>query len=350
VGQNSSGKTSILQALYYLSLLTKERFDEIFTGERQPSYIVRSGEDNMSVNVQSKIDFEWYTYYSFIRPSLAQNWTPEIFLYINGVEQTIKLTGWDKCLLYPQAKQYYQAQFLEKFIAIFPDLQFSYLKLVADNLSKPAYSEEATPKLNFNGSGLATILDYIRDEDPDKFKELEDMLKRVVPSVHKLRFKRAKVPIPNDNIVHINSPEIVEVMGKEVVLDMSTGKGIPAHAISEGTMITLGLLTALMSPEKPRLILLEDVEQGLHPKAQRELISVFQEVIKANPSLQIIFSTHSPYIIDALNPSQVYVLSNCREGYTQCKRLDEHPDIEWAKQALTTGEFWDAEGEEWVNG
>jgi hypothetical protein len=28
--------------------------------------------------------------------------------------------------------------------------------------------------------------------------------------------------------------------------------------------------------------------------------------------------------------------------------LDEHPDVEWAKQTLTTGEFWDAEGEDWV--
>jgi hypothetical protein len=28
--------------------------------------------------------------------------------------------------------------------------------------------------------------------------------------------------------------------------------------------------------------------------------------------------------------------------------LDKHPDVEWAKQTLTTGEFWDAEGEDWV--
>jgi len=33
---------------------------------------------------------------------------------------------------------------------------------------------------------------------------------------------------------------------------------------------------------------------------------------------------------------------------TRCKRLDEHPDVEWAKQTLTTGEFWDSVGEDWV--
>jgi hypothetical protein len=61
----------------------------------------------------------------------------------------------------------------------------------------------------------------------------------------------------------------------------------------------------------------------------------------------IIFSTHSPYIVDELAPSQVHVLSNSN-GFTHSKRLDEHPDVEWAKQTLTTGEFWDAEGEDWV--
>jgi hypothetical protein len=49
-----------------------------------------------------------------------------------------------------------------------------------------------------------------------------------------------------------------------------------------------------------------------------------------------------------LEPSQVHVLSNSKAGFTHAKRLDEHPDAEWAKQTLTTGEFWNAEGEDWV--
>ncbi|MEA5578299.1 AAA family ATPase [Anabaena sp. UHCC 0451] len=52
--------------------------------------------------------------------------------------------------------------------------------------------------------------------------------------------------------------------------------------------------------------------------------------------------------IDALAPSQVHILNNSKSGFTIAKRLDEHPDVEWAKETLTTGEFWDAEGEDWV--
>jgi predicted ATPase len=227
-----------------------------------------------------------------------------------------------------------------------------HLKLVATNLAKPAYSDEITPRVEFDGSGLAPTLDYLRNEAPDKFQSLQEMLQRIVPGVREVGV-RAKVPVNRQRLIEVDGKSISyeesqEMAGQEVVLDMNTGKRIPAHAISEGTMLTLGLLTVLMNPNQPNLVLLDDVEQGLHPKAQRELITVFKGIIKANPNLQIIFSTHSPYIVDELTPSQVHVLSNTNSGFTRSKRLDEHPDVEWAKQTLTTGEFWDAEGEDWV--
>ncbi len=228
-----------------------------------------------------------------------------------------------------------------------------HLKLVATNLAKADYSEAITPRVEFDGSGLAPTLDYLRDEAPDKFQSLQEMLKRIVPGVQKVGVRRAKVMVNRQRLIEVDGKSISyeesqEVAGQEVVLDMNTGERIPAHAISEGTMLTLGLLTVLMNPMQPNLVLLDDIEQGLHPKAQRELITVFKEIIQANRNLQIIFSTHSPYIVDELTPSQVHVLSNTNAGFTRSKRLDEHPDVEWAKQTLTTGEFWDAEGEGWV--
>ena len=214
-----------------------------------------------------------------------------------------------------------------------------YLKLIASNLAKAAYSEEITPRVEFDGSGLAPTLDFLRDEAPDKFQLIEEKLSRIVPNVRKVAIKRAKVPVIRKRLIEVDGKSISyeetqEMTGQEVILDMNTGERIPAHAISEGTMLTLGLLTVLMNPNQP--------------KAQRELMTVFKEIIAENPNLQIIFSTHSPYIIDALVPSQVHILNNSKSGFTMSKRLDEHPDVEWAKETLTTGEFWDAEGEDWV--
>ena len=343
VGQNSSGKTSVLQALHYLSRLANSSFDKIFQHEIAPQFITTIGQDNMSVTASgfwknpNRNDWEasygWRVDVNYgweFRASWKADKNPE---YRQVISDTSLMTTEEPI-----------QQSLRNAV---------HLKLVASNLAKAAYSDAITPRVEFDGSGLAPTLDYLRDDAPDEFQSLKERLKRIVPSVCEVGVRRAKVMVNRQRLIEVGGKSIPyeesqEMTGQEVVLDMNTGKRIPAHAISEGTMLALGLLTVLMNPNQPNLVLLDDVEQGLHPKAQRDLIAVFKEILQDNPNLQIIFSTHSPYIVDELIPSQVHVLSNDNSGVTRCKRLDEHPDVEWAKQTLTTGEFWDSVGEDWV--
>ncbi|MBE9225722.1 AAA family ATPase [Phormidium sp. LEGE 05292] len=344
VGQNSSGKTSVLQALYYMSLLADLSFTNIFNNDQAPQFITTIGQDNMSVFVtgfwEGKYRQDWEVFFKFQQQNINPFWIPTLSWKIG--QEINRLEGWKSSLIYNDPDPITQS------------LKYTvYLKLVANNLAKAAYSDAIKPQVEFDGSGLAPTLDYLRNEAPERFQSIQEMLKKIVPSVQKIRVRRANVTLKRLNSIEISGQlipyeESREIVGQEVVLDMNTGDRIPAHAISEGTMLALGLLTVLMNPNQPNLVLLDDVEQGLHPKAQRELMAVFKEIIQANPNLQIIFTTHSPYIVDELTPSQVHVLSNTESGFTRCKRLDEHPDVEWAKQTLTTGEFWDAEGEDWV--
>ncbi|MBD2411204.1 ATPase [Nostoc calcicola FACHB-389] len=342
VGKNSSGKTSVLQALHYLSRLASSPLKNIFQYERSPQFLTTIGEKDMFVTASGFWGYtnrqNWEASYSW-RQQNTNSWNPTVSWKIDRNEGSLK--GWE-------------ASLSQSAHPIPISLRHTvHLKLVASNLAKATYSDEVTPRVEFDGSGLAPTLDFLRDEAPDKFQELQEMLKRVVPGVREVGIRRAKVAVNRQRSIEVNGKfisyeETQEMTGQEVVLDMNTGERIPAHAISEGTMLTLGLLAVLMNPTQPNLVLLDDVEQGLHPKAQRELMTVFKEIIQINKNLQIIFSTHSPYIVDELVPSQVYILNNTNSGFTISKRLDEHPDVEWAKQTLTTGEFWDAEGEDWV--
>jgi predicted ATPase len=343
VGRNGSGKTSVLQAIHYLSRLADSQFKNIFELQRSPEFITTIGQNNLFVTGSGFWESNnnrktWQASYKFIRQE-DNSWGPSVSW---KVDQNMGAIGeWHGSL----SKAPYPIPQALRFAV--------YLKLVATNLAKAAYSDEITPRVEFDGSGLAPTLDYLRDEAPDSFQSLQEMLRRIVPGVRKVRIRRARAMINRQRLIEVDGKSIPyeaiqEVAGQEVVLDMNMGERIPAHAISEGTILTLGLLTVLKRPQQPNLVLLEDVEQGLHPKAQRELVAVFKEIIKTNRNLQIIFSTHSPYIIDELIPSQVHVLSNRNTGFTYSKRLDEHPDVEWARQTLTTGEFWDAEGEDWV--
>lgn len=345
VGKNSAGKTTVLQALHYLSMIPDTSFEKIFEYDRSPQFITTIGEKNMSVTASGYWENQKNCQVSYsLENKNTNNWIAKLSWNIDGNK-----SSWTNEKLYGSYSYSPQDPPL-------PSNFFKptvYLKLVASNLAKPAYSEEITPRVEFDGSGLAPTLDFLRDEAPDKFQLIEEKLTRIVPNVRKVGIKRAKVPVIRKRLIEVDGKSISyeetqEMTGQEIVLDMNTGERIPAHAISEGTMLTLGLLTVLMNPNQPNLVLLDDVEQGLHPQAQRELMTVFKEIIAENPNLQIIFSTHSPYIIDALVPSQVHILNNSKSGFTIAKRLDEHPDVEWAKETLTTGEFWDAEGEDWV--
>ena len=342
VGQNSAGKTLVLEALHYINRLSCQDFKSIFQHERFPQFLTTVGQCQMSVTVCGFWGYrrreQWKASYRWEQEN--SEWMPTASF---TADREDSVRGWRESLSnapspIPQALKY----------AV-------YLKLVASNLNQATYSDEVTPRVEYDGSGLAPTLDFIRNETPEKFKELQQILQKVVPGVRGVGIKRAKVKINRQRSIEVNGQfipyeEHQDVTGQEVIFDMNTGTKIPAHAISEGTILALGLLTVLMHPNQPNLVLLDDIEQGLHPKAQRELMDVIKEILTLNKNLQIIFSTHSPYIVDELKPSQVHVLYNPDEGFTISKRLDEHPDIEWAKQALTTGEFWDAEGEEWVVG
>ncbi|MBP0019073.1 MAG: AAA family ATPase [Cyanobacteria bacterium SBLK] len=368
VGKNSSGKTSVLQALSYMIRLTNESFKSIFKNENSPSFIITSGAIGMSVDVHGTLQDiskqPWKISYH-LDPKVSM-WDTSVIIdksfiprlsFDLGETYNDEQSGWEISL---KDRQSSNALLLGN---------SEYFKLESRNLAKAAYSDKISPEVEFNGLGLAPTLDYLRSEEIEKFNKLQKMLQQIVPNLKKIRIQRAKVQINHQRSVSIDGREIAydenqERIGQEIVLDMNTGDRIPAHAISEGTILALGLLTILMNPNKPKLalldepdlhphqpklVLLDDIEQGLHPRAQRELIAIFKEIVQTHPNLQIIFTTHSPYIVDELDFSQVHVLDTNSSGFTTCKRLDEHPDVEWAKQTLTTGEFWNAEGEEWVN-
>jgi len=341
VGQNSSGKTSLLQSIDYISQLAHQSFSAIFQHDRSPDYLVRVGADHFEVSIRgvngNKTQHNWAA--AFLCKQDKGTWQPRCSWETNGSSN--ELVGWTKSLKDAPSP--------------IPQLigHTVYLKLIARNLSQAAYSDEVVPRVEYDGTGLAPTLDYLRSENPKSFADLQSMLQQVIPTVQKVDVRRAKVEVLRERTVEVDGKALPyeerrEMTGQEVVLSMSSGERIPAHAISEGTMLTLGLLTVLFNPQKPNLVLLDDIEQGLHPLAQRQLIAVLKQIIEQNPNLQILFSTHSPYVLDALSPSQVHVLNSTYEGYTIAGRLDEHPDAEWAKQTLTTGEFWDAEGEAWV--
>jgi predicted ATPase len=159
------------------------------------------------------------------------------------------------------------------------------------------------------------------------FFKLEADLTRIVPSVLQLQ----------------------PTAEHEIRFNTINGKGLTAHQVSEGTLLTLGLLTTIHGVDKPGVLLLDDLDRALHPKAQRELIDLLRGVQKTNPEIQIVGSTHSPYLLGRMEPSEVQVTYLRDDGSTACEPLTHHPKFSKWKEEFHPGEMWSMFGEKWVS-
>lgn len=58
------------------------------------------------------------------------------------------------------------------------------------------------------------------------------------------------------------------------------------------------------------------------------------------PDLQIVATTHSPDLLDQLDPSQIRLLWLGEDGLTRCVPMNEHPDFDTWRDIMTPGEMW----------
>ncbi len=112
---------------------------------------------------------------------------------------------------------------------------------------------------------------------------------------------------------------------------------IPAARLSDGTLHFLALLALLCDPEPPPLICIDEPELGLHPDILPEIAKL---MIDASTRTQLIVTTHSEVIIDALSETpESVIVTEKREGATTMKRLDKEALSEWLKE-YRLGELW----------
>nr|WP_277991428.1 AAA family ATPase [Corallococcus macrosporus] len=227
------------------------------------------------------------------------------------------------------------------------------LRFESRKLADASYSEEQVPTVASDGTGLASTIAFLKLSHEDLFGEIESALKQVVPTVRKIRVERASVEQSSlrtialdDQATHV--AEKRTLWGNRLVLDMQGAKGVPADSVGEGTLMALGLLTVLLGPQRPKLLLLDDIELALHPVAQGKLIAVLRAIQKNDPELQIVATSHSPFILNYLQPEEIRMTFLAENGFARCEKLTAHPEFEKWKGLMSPGEFWSTVGESWI--
>jgi predicted ATPase len=225
-------------------------------------------------------------------------------------------------------------------------------ELRASDLAEPSAREDASEGLPSNGRGLPSLLADLKVTAPEKLDRLVASLRGIVPGVRGLRFEG--VPISEEYEVHFDEHSAAYTKrarnrpGFQFRFEMANGGVVPAHSASEGTLLTLGLLALLASPKHPKLLLLDNIDAGLHPRAGGELIGQLRKIMSNEPDLQIVVTTHSPYVLDHFQPQEIRLMTSDDAGHAIIGSLTDHPQFERWKEEMLPGEFWSTVGEDWL--
>lgn len=130
----------------------------------------------------------------------------------------------------------------------------------------------------------------------------------------------------------------VQVEAGRVHLFLMEGNlSIPATRLSDGTLRYLCLLAILCHPEPPPLICIEEPELGLHPDVLPQIAKL---LVEASERTQLIVTTHSDSIVDALNDSPDSVVVCEKEtDVTIMRRLEKERLGKWMEK-YSLGRLW----------
>jgi predicted ATPase len=194
----------------------------------------------------------------------------------------------------------------------------SYLSADATRGNPEAGAEE---RLSQSGDNLPNVIQYLRERHPERLERIFAALRRRIP-----RIEKVEAEVLQDSRLLL------------LVKDAPFSTPVLSRFVSDGTLKLLAYLTVLYDPDPPQLIGIEEPENYLHPRLLPELA---EECLQAADRAQLVVTTHSPFFIDALSPSHVWVLYRGEDGFTRARRVSDMPGIkEFMDHGATLGELW----------
>nr|WP_247745084.1 ATP-binding protein [Shimia sp. R11_0] len=79
---------------------------------------------------------------------------------------------------------------------------------------------------------------------------------------------------------------------------------VDARGMSDGTLRFLAILTALLTRPEGSLLVIEEVDNGLHPSRAYLLIDMLKRIGEER-QVDLVVTTHNPALLDALGPSAI---------------------------------------------
>jgi predicted ATPase len=166
------------------------------------------------------------------------------------------------------------------------------------------------PDLSVNfktdGSNLPKVIQHLMNVNPESFQRWLKHIQTALPEIENIQIKIR----PEDRYLYLN-------------IKHKNGLELPSWVISDGTLRLLAQTLIAYLPEKNRIYMIEEPENGLHPLA---IESVFQSLSSVYEN-QIFLATHSPLILRLAKVKDLLCFSKTNSGAVDIVRGENHPKL-----------------------
>src|SRR6202158_1736730 len=160
-----------------------------------------------------------------------------------------------------------------------------------------------------DGSNLPWVVAELASKEPARFAEWVAHLRTALPDLES-----------------VTTVERLDDRHRYLVLRYRGGLDVPAWMASDGTLRLLALTLTAYLPAFEGVYLIEEPENGIHPRAVETMCQSLVSVYRA----QILLATHSPVILSVVRAEDVLCFAKSAEGATDIVVGDRHPALrEW---------------------
>lgn len=169
-----------------------------------------------------------------------------------------------------------------------------------------------------DGSNLPMVVRQLREKEPQRFRRWLAHVQMALPNIEDITVREREV----DRFLYL------EARFRE-------GLRLPSWMLSDGALRFLALTLLAYLPTSDAVYLIEEPENGIHPKA---LELVFQSLSSVYEG-QVLMATHSPLLLQLSEPKDLLCFALTPEGATDIVRGDQHPKLKERRREVSLGEL-----------
>jgi hypothetical protein len=157
-----------------------------------------------------------------------------------------------------------------------------------------------------DGSNLPWVIERLKSTSPHKFEDWIAHVRTALPDLKAIR-----------------TVERADDRHRYLMIDYDGVGEVPSWMVSDGTLRLLALTLVAYLSEFTGLYLIEEPENGIHPRA---IETMFQS-LSSLQAAQVLTATHSPVILSIVSPPSVLCFAKTPDGATDIVSGSEHPRL-----------------------